>query len=298
MDSKDLVHKAIAGESFAWNQLYEKHYPWLYSLALKRCRSIGVAQDVVQETFVSAFLKLHQLKDPMAFPAWLKAILVRQCLRTAVTDATDSVSEFAVHARLDHFAEQAEEELLKAKLHHLLESLPEVLRGVLLLRYFSAWNSYEQIAGILCIPVGTVRSRLNQAKNKLLQRWRSCVLRDRAVYSNSDEWNEFYAHHFVNLYSSLSCRDNFLDHIGKDLELYRAGAVVNGRRWIEQEIEGDLEHGSYFRDVNVVGSGNISVVEVATQNSHDHPNRCPAQMAIVLFRKGRKVERLHLFGSR
>lgn len=291
---------AKAGESLAWSRLYEKHYPWLYAFALKYCPTISEAQDVVQETFVSAYLKLHQLKDPVAFPAWIKTILVRQCLSARATNALNSRMEYSLHPGLNDFSEKAEqfieEEFTKAKLHNRLATLPEVLRGVLLLRYFSGWNSYEHISKILNIPVGTVRSRLNQAKTKLLQTWKN-VKADSDGYFHVDPWNEFYTHHFSNLYFSLNCRDKFLDHLNKNIELCRTGTVVYGRHWIEQEIEGDMVHGSYFSDVNVVGSGNISIIEVLTQNSSEHPDRCPAKSAIILFRGQNKVERLHLYHS-
>lgn len=297
MNDNDLLRMAKAGESFAWSAIYEKHFPWLYALALKQCHGMSEAQDAVQETFVSAFLKLHQLKDPVAFPAWIRTILVRQCLKTHDADTVNSHGELAFRHWHNSFTEPREEEFNETKLHNLLATLPEVLRGVLLLRYFSDWHTYEQMAEILGIPVGTVRSRLNQAKERLLQCWRN-VPTDSAGHSHTDQWNEFYTHYFSNLYFSLSSRDKFLNHLSKNLELCRGGTVAYGRHWIEQEIEGDVEHGSYFRDVHVVGSGNISVIELVTQNSKEHPDRCPAKSVIVAFRSQDKVDRLHLYHSR
>ena len=71
----------VAGDQAAWNALYRKHYSWLYATALSICRNSDTAKDMAQETFTQAYLKIDQLKDPVAFAGWLKTILIRSCYR-------------------------------------------------------------------------------------------------------------------------------------------------------------------------------------------------------------------------
>ena len=65
--SQEFVQAAKAGDMSAWNILYRQHEPWLYATALRICGTSPVAKDVVQDTFMMAYLKLPQLKDPEAF---------------------------------------------------------------------------------------------------------------------------------------------------------------------------------------------------------------------------------------
>jgi len=67
-----LVKAAKAGEEAAWNALYQQYYPGLYAMALHLCADIASARDVVQDSFISAFLKLPQLKDYSVFGSWIK----------------------------------------------------------------------------------------------------------------------------------------------------------------------------------------------------------------------------------
>ena len=73
------IKAAQAGDNLAWNKLYKQHYPWVYATALRICGNSPDTKDIVQEAFITAYLKLHQLKDATAFAGWLKTILIRLC---------------------------------------------------------------------------------------------------------------------------------------------------------------------------------------------------------------------------
>ena len=61
-DTNRLIKDALAGERAAWSTLYHQHYPFVYATALAICGNTSVAREAVQETFITAFLKLYQLK--------------------------------------------------------------------------------------------------------------------------------------------------------------------------------------------------------------------------------------------
>ena len=173
---REFVKEAQAGNAAAWNFLYRQHYPWLYAKALHICGNCPAAKDAVQETFIQAYLKLKQLKDPEAFTAWLKTTLVRNCQRELSRRFLYAGSETVFFERDNFYGDEINRKLelydRQTKFYETLACMTETLQSVLLLRYFSNWQSYEQIAAILCIPVGTVRSRLNQAKLKLEEIWK------------------------------------------------------------------------------------------------------------------------------
>ena len=75
----EMVRAVQNGEQEGWNMLYRKYFPGLYAIALRHIRDALVAKEIVQDAFITAYLKLHQLKDPTAFGGWMKTILVRAC---------------------------------------------------------------------------------------------------------------------------------------------------------------------------------------------------------------------------
>src|SRR5438094_780000 len=137
---QQFVRAAMAGDASAWNILYRKHEPWLYAAALRICGNSPAAKDAVQETFVQAYLKLHQLKDPAVFPAWLKTTLFHNCYRSKKQNLLSidnpglfqkaNFFEDEINRKIDLFARQT-------KLYHALTRLPQILQSVLMLRYFS-----------------------------------------------------------------------------------------------------------------------------------------------------------------
>ena len=74
--SQEFIKAAMAGDVSAWNILYRQHAPWLYATALGICGNSPEAKDAVQDTLIQAYLKLQQLKNPNAFTAWLKKMLL------------------------------------------------------------------------------------------------------------------------------------------------------------------------------------------------------------------------------
>jgi RNA polymerase sigma-70 factor (ECF subfamily) len=78
---EEWVKAARAGDEQAWNVLYQQYYPGLYAAAIRLCGNFPEAKDIVQDTFVAAWLKISQLKDAVTFGSWIKTILIRNCCR-------------------------------------------------------------------------------------------------------------------------------------------------------------------------------------------------------------------------
>ncbi len=170
----DLVRSARADDSFSFGVLLERYRPPLHALALHMLGHEPQAQDAVHDTFLIALHRLHILQEPGAVGAWLRAVTRNVCLetlrKTPVVMPLDDLSigrtlrspEPSLEERIDHLA-------LKDWVWTALSELPENLRVTAMLRYFGTCASYEEIAAVLGVPTGTVKSRLNQAKVKLAE---------------------------------------------------------------------------------------------------------------------------------
>ncbi len=149
-----------------------------------------------------------------------------------------------------------------------LDALTEPLRSAVVLRYFSTATSYESIAAALGVPVGTVRSRLNQARRVLV-----AGIQDLARSAHTD-------HHDVeNDRASLIAGITEQYNRGLDLDLLRtvlspharlstgaATDVIVGKEAIVRGLGEDIEAGVRLRLLNVVAGRDITIVEGAFDN--------------------------------
>lgn len=300
--SHEFVQAAKAGDSSAWNILYRQTEPWLYSIALRICGNTPAAKDAVQDAFMMAYLKLPQLKDPAAFSGWIKKICINSCYRSLQQNRfnnsidnipleSDTWWENELDKKIDALSSQTQ-------LFDVMAKLPESLRSTLLLRYYTNYQSYEQIASILCIPVGTVRSRLNQAKIKMQEYWKSVAEINEKHFYEAEDWNRFYLENVGNSHYSSVARDKFLNHLNTNIKfVFSSGKTDYGRGVIARQIEEDICHGSRFGEVNIISNGSISVVEAQNINSVEYPDRCPVSTILVLYRDGKKVTQANLHNS-
>ena len=128
------------------------------------------AEDAVQDTFLIALRRIGELRDPAAARAWLAAILVNVCRgQLRRPDARSSRGRAVGSAGPRQRQRGDRDGALRDWVWTALERLSEPLRLAVMLRYFTGASSYEAIADVCGVPVGTVRSRLSAAKRKLAE---------------------------------------------------------------------------------------------------------------------------------
>jgi RNA polymerase sigma-70 factor (ECF subfamily) len=184
-DLAAIAARARAGERAALRELVEKSAPRIYRLALRVLGDPDEADDVVQETYIRAWERIDELRDPSAVMGWLSRIArnaARDRLRWWKRRRRESFDEAG--AALAHLVEQAgsaplaDEALAAAEtgaaVARAVAALPDKHRVVLLLREADGM-SYEEIAESLGIAVGTVESRLHRARAALARRLRRLV---------------------------------------------------------------------------------------------------------------------------
>jgi RNA polymerase sigma-70 factor, ECF subfamily len=172
-DDATLIAAALAGDSAAYGRLVGLYQDRLYNSLLRVLGSPEDACDLTQDSFVQAFVKLDSFRGRSAFYTWLYRIAFNLAMshtrRTRKMVSLDGVKTDWGSEPMDGQAapdagilrrEQAE--LVQAG----LEALSIEYRQILVLREIEGC-SYEQIAEILELPIGTVRSRLFRARLQL-----------------------------------------------------------------------------------------------------------------------------------
>ena len=160
-----LIRRSQAGDEDAFAELFHKYKNLVYKTAYLMLGSTEDAEDALQEIFVRVYRSLSTFQPSKgSFTTWLYRITVNHCLnrrrkRRLFTLPLDRVSPTSSTEHTSSPESQlAEEETIQ----QALAQLSEKLRAVVILRYYQEL-SYAEIAQILDIPVGTVKSRLNSA---------------------------------------------------------------------------------------------------------------------------------------
>ncbi|MFQ5778848.1 MAG: RNA polymerase sigma factor [Terriglobia bacterium] len=127
------------------------------------------AEDVAQEAYLRAYRRFASLRDPAKFRAWVCRIVFRLALNRRRARGRQLVRDTAWQAtRPDSASDASDDRLLLDRVRAEIERLPEKLRAALLLSAVEGMDSGE-VAAVLEIPVGTVRSRLHLARKRLLE---------------------------------------------------------------------------------------------------------------------------------
>lgn len=165
-----LIAAAQRGDREAFGKLARCHQAGVVSVVYRMCGDAALAEDAAQEAFVRAWQHLPAYEARAPFRNWLYRIATNAALdvlrRERPTVELDEV-------RLAHPDPSPEAALIAQEQATLAQqailSLPPASRSVLILREYEGL-SYKEIAETLDIPVGTVMSRLNYARNKLIER--------------------------------------------------------------------------------------------------------------------------------
>ena len=169
-----LIKRAQNGDHEAFALLVTEHQRYVYNLALRVLKNEEEALDLAQETFVRAWTAFPNFRGQSQFRTWLYRIVTNLCynrlpnLRRSLNDLGDDViSEIPeTDIAFDNPAHGSESRELRSYLHKAIEELDENYRLLISLRYQSEL-SYEEIASTLNLPLGTVKTGLFRAKEKL-----------------------------------------------------------------------------------------------------------------------------------
>jgi RNA polymerase sigma-70 factor (ECF subfamily) len=170
VDDFQLIDDALAGRPSAFGDLVLRYQDRLYNTLVHVTGSVEDARDLVQEAFVQALVKLNSFQRNSAFYTWLYRIALNLAISrrrrrkpTVSVDEIRHVSGEEPVGRDDAPADRIEREERAGQVQAALARLTEEHRSVLVLREIDGY-CYEEIAEMLDVPVGTVRSRLHRAR--------------------------------------------------------------------------------------------------------------------------------------
>lgn len=162
----ELIQIALAGDDSAFADLITRYQRKVYAVILSNVRNFADAQDLTQETFLTAYLKLDMLRNSNNFGHWIRKIAINQCrIHVIMQKHTDQVIEEYKNIPSESKI-QTENSLTQADLWTALSKLSDDQRLALTLFHIER-QSYQDIADFLDIPRTTVQTRLRYARQAL-----------------------------------------------------------------------------------------------------------------------------------
>ena len=159
----DAVRRAQRGDPRAVDTVVRQLMPYLGRI----CGAIALdrGDDALQEAMIAVVRNLRSLRQPAAVQGWARTIAVREAMRVARADPSVSVEP----ALLDSVS-AVEPQASAIEVRDTLASLPPDQRAVLVLRHFDGLGE-EEMAEVLGVAAGTVKSRLHRARDAFRERW-------------------------------------------------------------------------------------------------------------------------------
>lgn len=170
MNEAELVRQAQGGDTEAYAALVALHERFVYNLALRSLGNPDDAADAAQDAFVRAWKGLPAFRGQSQFRTWLYRIVINLCinrsprLRRELEALTHD--EFPELPAPEAVSVRVELQELHELVHQEVERLPEQYRLLISLRYQHDL-AYEEIASLLALPLGTVKTGLYRAKARL-----------------------------------------------------------------------------------------------------------------------------------
>ena len=176
-DDTQLVKTSQQGSQDAFALLVQRHQRFVFNLSLRMVQDYDDASEVTQEAFLAAWQGLPAFRGEARFATWLYRIAYHCCLRQlerrqrerdlqAIIEAEQTREEMHGEQRAQDILEQRDRQ---AMVREQMEQLPTKYRSVLILRHLQEMT-YEEMADILSMPIGTIKTHLFRARQLLKER--------------------------------------------------------------------------------------------------------------------------------
>ena len=155
-------------DAIAFKELYTTVYQDLYRFALCMMHHPQDAEDAVSEAVLSAYENIHKLRKEEAFRSWIFQILANECYQILRNRKRQELTDPFEFSKQEHFRDHCTEDMVSEDgeiLSYILR-MPKQYQEVLILYYYDEFSTKE-IAKILDIPQGTVKSRLARGRKQL-----------------------------------------------------------------------------------------------------------------------------------
>jgi len=165
----DLIEDCRRGDARAHTRVYELYCKAMYNTAYRILDDEFLAEDIMQEAFISAFEKLPGFKGEVSFGAWLKRIVINKSINEAKQRQTtwNMVNEFP-ETEVNEETDIPVDSQTISRVYNALTKLPDGYRIILSLYLLEGYD-HEEIGDILGITSSTSRSQYSRAKQRLKQ---------------------------------------------------------------------------------------------------------------------------------
>ncbi len=163
-----LVLRLQDGDRSAFETLVERTQRSAYRLGYSVSQDHHLCQDAVQDAYMSVLQNIRQLRDPNAFTTWFTRIVVNRCKKLLKQKRPQSLTEVIEQEKGPSTDGLEEKTGRRLQLKTALLKLTDTDRTILSLREVQGY-SYDEISTILDIPMGTVKSRVANARRRLIQ---------------------------------------------------------------------------------------------------------------------------------
>ncbi len=168
-DDKRLVELSLAGDDMAFEYLFNRYSDAIRRLFLQRSTSVEDTEDLLQETFIKVYVNLHRYAAEYTFGQWVYTI----ARNTHIDFERRRQEDLPIDEK---FATQAastpspEESLIRrqqrSQIEYYIECLPEQYRRLFKMRFLEDY-SYDEIAEKLHLPMGTVKTQIHRARERM-----------------------------------------------------------------------------------------------------------------------------------
>ncbi|MBA2682045.1 MAG: sigma-70 family RNA polymerase sigma factor [Ktedonobacteraceae bacterium] len=173
LDDTALVAASKIGDQDAFAVLVQRHQRRVFNLVFRLLQNYEEANEVTQDAFFSAWQGLPSFRGDARFSTWLYRIAYNCALKQLEQRKRDNALQAAIQAEPldndDQIDAQLDAHDRQAIVREHLLTLPTKYRAVLILRHLQEMT-YEEMAEILTMPIGTIKTHLFRARNLLKQR--------------------------------------------------------------------------------------------------------------------------------
>lgn len=172
VDETQLITQAKNGDRNAFSELVRMHAQGVMNVTYRMCGDAQISEDAAQEAFIRAWQNLSSFRPQTSLRNWLYRIAVNagtDMLRKQNRILPDDIEDLHLTDGQPGLESLVSDQERKRLVQKAILSLPDASRAVLVLKEYEGL-SYKEISSTLDIPVGTVMSRLNYARNLLKAR--------------------------------------------------------------------------------------------------------------------------------
>jgi RNA polymerase sigma-70 factor (ECF subfamily) len=168
-EDKDLVKMSLVGDQMAFEYLFNRYSDAIRRLFLQRYTSVEDTEDLLQETFIKVYINLHRYSADYTFGQWVYTI----ARNTHIDFERRRQEDLSIDDKFSAPAASTpspEESLIsmqqRTQIEHYIECLPSQYRQLFKMRFLEDY-SYDEIAEKLHLPMGTVKTQIHRARERM-----------------------------------------------------------------------------------------------------------------------------------